>query len=56
MNWTSKISHLIKDVELRKNPVIIRVNKFNEESAKKFSDEIGQAHNTGQKVIPVVIV
>jgi ATP-dependent Clp protease, protease subunit len=55
MNWTSKISHLIKDVELRKNPVIIRVNKFNEESAKKFSDEIGQAHNTGQKVIPVVI-
>ena len=55
MNWTSKISPLIKEVELRKSPVIIRVNKFNEESAKKFSEEMAAAHNTGQKVIPVVI-
>ena len=55
MNWTSKISPLIKEVELRKNPVIIRVNKFNEESAKKFSEEMAVAHNTGQKVIPVII-
>lgn len=46
---------MIKEIELRKNPVIIRVNKFNEEAAKKFSDEMAQAHNTGQKVIPVVI-
>jgi ATP-dependent Clp protease protease subunit len=55
MNWTLSISPLIKEVELRKPPVIIRVNKFNEESAKKFSEEMAQAHNTGQKVIPVVI-
>ncbi len=55
MKWTTHISPLIKEVELRKNPVIIRVNKFDEESAKKFSQEVAQAHNTGQKIIPVVI-
>ena len=55
MKWTSKVSPLIKEVELRKSPVIVRVNKFDEESAKKFDQEIAQAHNTGQKVIPIVI-
>ncbi len=55
MKHTIKISSLLKEVELRKNPVIARVNKFDEESAKKFSQEVAQAHNTGQKVIPVVI-
>lgn len=55
MKWTTNISPLIKEIELRKSPVIIRVNKFDEESAKKFSLEVAQAHNTGQKVIPVVI-
>jgi len=49
------ISSLIKEVELKKNPVIIRVNKFDEEAAKKFDQEVAQAHSTGQKVIPVVI-
>ena len=38
MHWKSEISPLVKEFELRKNPVIIRVNKFDEESAKKFSD------------------
>ena len=55
MKWNSEVSGLIKEVELRKSPVIIRVNKFDEESAKKFQQEMGLAHNTGQKVIPVVI-
>jgi len=55
MNWTSIVSPLIKEIELRKTPIIIRVNKFDEESAKKFSDQMALAHNTGQKVIPVVI-
>ena len=55
MKYTTTISNLIKEVELRKNPVIIRVNKFTEESAKEFSLQVAQAHNTGQKVIPVVI-
>lgn len=55
MKYTTTISNLIKEVELRKNPVIIRVNKFTEESAKEFALQVAQAHNTGQKVIPVVI-
>lgn len=55
MKYTTRVSELIKEVELRKSPVIIRVNKFDEDSAKKFAAEMAQAHNTGQKVIPVVI-
>jgi ATP-dependent Clp protease protease subunit len=55
MHWTSEISPLLKEIELRKSPVIIRVNKFDEDSAKKFAEQMALAHNTGQKVIPVVI-
>jgi len=55
MHWTSNVSPLIKEIELRKSPSIIRVNKFDEESAKKFAEQMALAHNTGQKVIPVVI-
>jgi ATP-dependent Clp endopeptidase proteolytic subunit ClpP len=49
------ISPLIKEIELRKSPVIARVNEFTEESAKKFHSELAQAHSTGQKVIPIII-
>ena len=49
------VSSLIKEVELRKNPVVIRVNKFDEESAEKFIKLMSQAHNTGQPVIPIII-
>ena len=55
MKYISKISSLIKEVELRKNPIIIRVNKFDEDSASKFASEMAAAHNTGQKIIPIVI-
>jgi ATP-dependent Clp protease, protease subunit len=55
MKHTVKISNLIKDLELRKNPVIVRVNKFDEKSAKDFQDQIALAHNTGQDIVPVVI-
>lgn len=55
MKHTVKISPLIKEIELRKSPVIVRVNKFDEESAKKFAEQVALAHNTGQKIIPVVI-
>ncbi len=55
MNIVSKVDPRIKEVELRHSPVYIRVNKFDESSAKKFADEISKAHNTGQTVIPVVI-
>ena len=55
MKWTTKISPLIKEVEMRNNPVIVRVNKFDEDAAKKFDQDIARAHNSGQKVIPIVI-
>jgi len=55
MKWTTKISPLLKEFELRKNPVIVRVNKFDEKSAKEFHESVAQAHNTGQKVIPITI-
>jgi ATP-dependent Clp protease protease subunit len=55
MRWKFNQSPLIKEVELHRNPVMIRVNKFDEDSAKEFSDKMALAHNTGQKVIPVVI-
>ena len=55
MHWTSDIDPKIKEIELRKQPIMIRVNKFDEESARKFAAEMGQAHNTGQDIIPVII-
>tara|TARA_Y100001970_G_C14201333_1_gene841285 strand:+ start:207 stop:806 length:600 start_codon:yes stop_codon:yes gene_type:complete len=45
----------IKELELRHNPVIIRVNKFDEQSADEFAAKMALAQNTGQSVIPVVI-
>lgn len=55
MHWTTDISPLIKDIEMKHPPVIIRVNKFDEDSAAEFAQKVGIAHNTGQKIIPVVI-
>jgi len=55
MKWTTTISPLLKEFELRKNPIIITVNKFDEKSAKEFQQSLAQAHNTGQKVIPIII-
>jgi len=55
MNWTTRIDPKIKELELRQNPVIIRVNKFNEDTAAEFATQMSMAHNTGQSVIPIVI-
>ena len=55
MIWKSSVSSLIKECELRSLPIIVRVNKFDEESAKEFQVAMAKAHSTGQKVIPVVI-
>lgn len=55
MLWKRNIDSNIKTVELRSSPVIIRVNKFDEKSAKEFAEKIASAHNTGQSVIPVII-
>ena len=55
MHWTTNVDPKIKDFELRYNPVIIRVNKFDEPAADEFAKKMAVAHNTGQKIIPVVI-
>lgn len=55
MHWTTNIDPKIRELELRHNPVMIRVNKFTEESAAEFATKMALAHNTGQSVIPVVI-
>ena len=55
MHYKTKVSPLIRELELKHNPIIIRVNKFDEDSAKEFSAKMALAHNTGQKVIPIVI-
>tara|TARA_R110002126_G_scaffold63530_1_gene162717 strand:- start:323 stop:973 length:651 start_codon:yes stop_codon:yes gene_type:complete len=55
MLWKLNIDSHVKELELRHNPVIIRVNKFDEESAKDFAAQMSLAHNTGQKVIPIII-
>ena len=55
MMWKKTIDKNIASVDFRTEPVMIRVNKFDESSAKEFAEKIAEAHNTGQKVIPVVI-
>ena len=55
MNRVTKLSPLIKEVELHKPPVIIVVNKFDEKTARDFRRAMSMAHNTGQKIIPIII-
>jgi ATP-dependent Clp protease protease subunit len=55
MHWKTNMDNKIREMELRHNPVMIRVNKFDEDSAKDFALKMAMAHNTGQKVIPVII-
>ena len=55
MIWKFNTDSKIKELELKSSPVIIRVNEFTEESAKEFANKMAAAHNTGQKVIPIII-
>jgi len=55
INFITDISPLVKEIELRQDPVVITVNEFTEESANEFAILISSAQNTGQKVIPVII-
>jgi ATP-dependent Clp endopeptidase proteolytic subunit ClpP len=53
-----KIDPLIKVKKLEdllEPPVMVHVNKFDEDAAKKFEEEFEAALSTGQKVVPVVI-
>ena len=56
MNIIKNFSPLLKEPELISNlPVVIRVRKFDESSAKDFSEDMTRAQNTGQPVVPVII-
>ncbi len=55
MNIVSACSPLLKEYELKQNPIVVRVNKFDEDSAKSFADAMSRAQNTGQPIIPVII-
>ncbi len=55
MNVIRNYSPLLKEAELKKEPVIIRVNKFDEATAKGFSGAVMRAQNTGQHILPVII-
>lgn len=55
MNVLKEVSHRLSEVELRDPPVVIRVNKFDEEAARKFDSQMSAAQSTGQPIVPVVI-
>ena len=56
MNVIKNFSPLLKDKELIDDlPIVIRVKKFDEASAKEFSDKMSKAQNTGQPVVPIII-
>ena len=55
MQIVYKVSPLIEKYDLRSNAVVIRVNKFDEDSAKSFCQQMSSAQSTGQPIIPVVI-
>ena len=56
MNIIKYFSPLLKDPELVEDlPIIIRVRKFDEDSANEFAKQMCKAQNTGQPVIPIII-
>jgi len=55
MKTTKTFSPLLKEPQLIHEPVVVRVNEFNNKAAKEFEIAMNKAHNTGQPVIPIVI-
>ena len=56
MNVIKKFSPLLKEPKLIDDlPIAIRVNKFDEATAKSFSSLVSKAQNTGQPVLPIII-
>jgi|TARA_R110000782_G_scaffold199492_1_gene288466 ATP-dependent Clp protease protease subunit len=56
MNVLKYFSPLLKEPALIDDlPVVIRINKFDEATAKAFSGAMMRAQNTGQPVIPITI-
>ena len=56
MNVIKEFSTLLKEPKLIDDlPIVIRVNKFDEASARSFSNLMTKAQNTGQPIVPIVI-
>ncbi len=56
MNILKTFSPLLKEPKLIDDlPIVIRVTKFDEASAKSFSALMRKAQNSGQPVVPVII-
>jgi len=55
MHFEKNIDPSIRKLELKAPPIIVRVNKFDEDAAEKFSADMQVARNSGQPVIPIVI-
>jgi ATP-dependent Clp protease protease subunit len=56
MNVLKNFSPLLKEPKLIDDlPVIIRLTKFDEATAKAFSSAVMKAQNTGQPVLPIII-
>ncbi len=55
MLYKFKSAPQIKEFELKSNPIIITVNKFDEDAARDFRNKMSIAQDTGQKVVPVLI-
>jgi ATP-dependent Clp protease, protease subunit len=51
-----KIDPLIKITDkIIDLPIVIRVTKFDTESAAAFSEQMSKAHNTNQQIIPIIV-
>lgn len=56
MNVIKYFSPLLKEPQLIDNlPLVLRINKFDEPTAKAFSTAMMKAQNTGQPIIPIII-
>lgn len=56
MHILKTFSPLLKEPKLIDDlPVVLRVRKFDEASAKEFSSYVSKAQNTGQPVLPIII-
>ena len=56
MNVIKEFNTLLKEPKLIDDlPIIIRVNKFDEASARSFSNLMTKAQNTGKPIVPIVI-
>jgi len=56
MHVLKTFSPLLKEPKLIDDlPVVLRVRKFDEATAKEFSSFVSKAQNTGQPVLPIII-